>query len=77
MANPGTTSAGDIDPKTMQVRGLKSSVTLLTEDWRVSLAKHIQSRGPLIGNGSPYTRAMADARFSLLRGDGQPSRIAP
>ncbi len=55
--------SGDIDPKTMQVRGLKSSVTLLTEDWRVSLAKYIQSRGPLIGNGAPYTRAMAELEF--------------
>lgn len=55
--------SGDIDPKTMQVRGLKSSVTLLTEDWRVSLAKYIQSRGPLVGNGAPYTRAMAELNF--------------
>ena len=55
--------SGDIDPKTMTIRGLKSSVTLLTEDWRVSLAKYIQSRGPLIGNGAPYTRAMAELNF--------------
>ncbi|MBL7645711.1 MAG: hypothetical protein JNK74_05905 [Candidatus Hydrogenedentes bacterium] len=55
--------SGDIDPKSMQVRGLKSSVTLLTEDWRVGLAKYIQSRGPLIGNGAPYTRAMTALEF--------------
>ncbi len=55
--------SGDIDPKSMQVRGLKSSVTLLTEDWRVDLAKYIQSRGPLIGNGAPYTHAMAALDF--------------
>lgn len=55
--------SGDIDPTTMKIRGLKSSVTLLTEDWRVSLAKYIQSRGPLVGNGSPYTRAMAELNF--------------
>lgn len=54
---------GDIDPVSMQVRGLKSSVTLLTEDWRVNLAKYILSRGPLIGNGAPYTRAMAALNF--------------
>jgi len=47
----------------MQVRGLKSSVTLLTESWRVALAQHIQSRGSLVGNGAPYTRAMADLDF--------------
>jgi hypothetical protein len=55
--------SGDIDPKSMQLRGLKSSVTLLTEDWRVKLAKHILSRGALIGNGAPYTRAMAALNF--------------
>ncbi len=55
--------SGDIDPKTLSVIGLKSSVTLLTEDWRVRLAKYIQSRGALIGNGAPYTRAMAALNF--------------
>lgn len=55
--------SGDIDPKTMQVRGLKSSVTLITEEWRVDLAKYIQSRGPLIGNGPAYTRAMVALQF--------------
>jgi len=54
---------GDIDPTKMTVTRLKSSVTLLTEAWRVDLAKHILSRGPLIGNGAPYTRAMADLKF--------------
>jgi hypothetical protein len=54
---------GDIDPKTMAVRRLKSSVTLLTEDWRVRLAKSIQARGALLGNGAPYTRAMASLQF--------------
>ena len=54
---------GDIDPKSMQLQRLKSSVTLLTEDWRVNLAKYIQSRGPLIGNGVPYTHAMAALNF--------------
>ncbi|HQZ68185.1 MAG TPA: sugar-binding protein [Planctomycetaceae bacterium] len=54
---------GDIDPQSMRIRGLKSSVTLLTEDWRVNLAKSILSRGSLIGNGSPYTRAMVALNF--------------
>ncbi len=54
---------GDIDPESMQIRRLKSSVTLLTEDWRVNLATFIQSRGPLIGNGVPYTRAMVALNF--------------
>jgi hypothetical protein len=54
---------GDIDPTTMTITRLKSSVTLLTEQWRVDLAKHILSRGPLIGNSPPYTRAMAALKF--------------
>jgi hypothetical protein len=54
---------GDIDPTAMTVTRLKSSVTLLTERWRVDLAKHILSRGPLIGNSPPYTRAMAALKF--------------
>lgn len=55
--------SGDIDPKSMTVKRLKSSVTLLSESWRVALAKRIQSRGPLIGNGAPFTRAMAALQF--------------
>ena len=55
--------SGDIDPRTMQVKRLKSSVTLLTAPWRLKLAKYIQSRGPLFGNGVPYTRAMAALHF--------------
>lgn len=54
---------GDIDAETMQVSRLKSSVTLLSEPWRVDLAKSIQARGPLVGNGAPFTKAMAELRF--------------
>ena len=62
-AEPWDGISGDIDPKTMQVARLKSSVTLLTEKWRVALAKRILARGPLIGNGPPFTRAMAELKF--------------
>lgn len=55
--------SGDIDPQTFEVRRLKSSVTLLTEEWRVALAKRILARGPLIGNGPPLTRAMAALEY--------------
>ncbi|MCC6696213.1 MAG: hypothetical protein IT365_11340, partial [Candidatus Hydrogenedentes bacterium] len=55
--------SGDIDPQKMTVTGLKSSVTLLTEPWRLALAKRILARGPLIGNGPPFTRAMAALKF--------------
>ena len=55
--------SGDIDAKTMRVSRLKSSVNLLSEPWRVALAKRIQARGALTGNGAPYTRAMMAQRF--------------
>lgn len=54
---------GDIDPERMTIRNLKSSVTLLTEPWRVALARKILARGSLIGNGAPYTRAIAALHF--------------
>lgn len=54
---------GDIDPESMTVSRLKSSVTLLSEPWRLELARRIMSRGPLIGNGPPFTRAMAALKF--------------
>lgn len=55
--------SGDIDPATHEVVRLKSSVTLLTESWRLALAKRIMARGPLIGNGPPVTRARAALQF--------------
>lgn len=55
--------SGDVDPAAMTVRRLKSSTTLLTESWRLALAKRILAKGPLIGNGPPFTRAMAALRF--------------
>jgi hypothetical protein len=55
--------SGDIDPQSMHVSRLKSSVTLLSEPWRLALAKRILARGPLIGNGPPFTRAMAALKF--------------
>jgi len=47
----------------MDIVRLKSSVTLLSEPWRVALARRILSRGPLIGNGAPFTQAMAGLHF--------------
>ena len=55
--------SGDVDPVKMTVRRLKSSVTLLTEPWRVAMARRIMARGPLVGNGVPRTRAMAGLKF--------------
>ena len=55
--------SGDIDPRSKRLSRLKSSVTLISEPWRLGLAKRILARGPLIGNGPPFTRAMAALKF--------------
>ncbi len=55
--------SADIDPQKMTISRLKSSVTLLTEQWRLALAKRILEKGVLVGNGPPFTRAMAALRF--------------
>ena len=55
--------SADIDAKTMKVRRLKSSVTLLSQPWRVTLIKEIMARGPFIANGQPHTRTVARLKF--------------
>jgi hypothetical protein len=60
---PWDGASGDIDPRTMTLRRLKSSVILLSEPWRLAMAKRILARGPLVGNGVPRTRAMANLKF--------------
>lgn len=55
--------SGDIDPQKKTVTRLKTSVTLLTEPWRLATARRILAKGPLIGNGIPVTRAMAALKF--------------
>jgi len=55
--------SGDVNPKRMTISRLKSSVTLLTENWRVAMAKRVLARGPLIGNGAPQTKGMAALKF--------------
>ncbi len=68
--------SGDIDPRSMKIVGLKSSVTLLTETWRVSLAKYILSRGYLWGNGTPITKKMWELKFPCFVETGSISNCA-
>jgi len=54
----------DIDPKTMKIRRRKSSVTLLTQPWRLKLARRILDSGKLlIGNGNPHTETFTRLHF--------------
>ena len=55
--------SADIDAKTMKIRRLKSSVTLLSQPWRVALIREIMARGPFIANGQPHTRTVARLKF--------------
>jgi hypothetical protein len=57
--------SADIDPKTMKITRLKSSVTLLSQPWRLEQAQRIMKRGVLITNGgNPSTRTMRNLHYA-------------
>ena len=62
-AEPWDGYSGDIDPTTHALIRKKSSVTLITEAWRLALAKKILARGPLIANGPCLTQARRALKF--------------
>ena len=66
----------DVHPKTMAISGLKSSVTLLTEPWRVAMAKRVLAHGLLIANGVPHTKAMAALKFPCFTETGSITNCA-
>mgnify|MGYP001577602789 CR=1 FL=1 len=51
--------SADIDARTHRLTRLKTSVALISQPWRLALAKKILARGTLIANGQPNTRTMA------------------
>ncbi|OHE79401.1 MAG: hypothetical protein A2107_09725 [Verrucomicrobia bacterium GWF2_62_7] len=55
--------SADIDPRTHKIVRLKSSFTLITQPWRVAMAKRILAHGPLVGNGQPLTRTGMVVKF--------------
>jgi len=68
--------SADIDPRTHRITRLKSSVTLLSQPWRLALARRILARGPLVANGQPHTRTMARLKFPRFVETGSPSNCA-
>jgi hypothetical protein len=60
----------------MKIRRLKSSVTLISQPWRVALIKEIMARGPFIANGQPHTRTMARLKFPRFCETGSISNCA-
>jgi len=65
--------SADIDARTHRITRLKSSVALLSQAWRLALARRILARGPLIANGQPHTRSMAQLHFPRFVETGSPS----
>lgn len=55
--------SGDIDRRSFRLVRKKSSVELLSQPWRIALARAIIRRGPLVANGQPHTRTMAQLHF--------------
>ncbi|MBM3999992.1 MAG: hypothetical protein FJ297_10720 [Planctomycetes bacterium] len=68
--------SADIDLTSHRIQRLKSSVTLVSQPWRVALAKRILERGPLVGNGQPHTRTIAQLKFPRFVETGSPSHCA-
>ena len=68
--------SGDIDPVTHEVAQLKSSVSLLTEPWRLQAAQRILKRGPLVANGMPYCKRIRELKFPAMTETAQSSFAA-
>jgi hypothetical protein len=68
--------SGDIDPRTLRLTRLKSSVTLISQPFRIALAQRILKDRILIGNGQPHTRTMARLHFPRFVETGSISNCA-
>ncbi len=58
--------SGDIDPQTGKLTRKKSSVTLVSQPFVVHHIKRILARGPLMTNGAPHTRTIADLHYQTF-----------
>jgi hypothetical protein len=61
--DPWDGCSGDIDAQTGKLIRTKSSVTLLAQPWIVQQIKRILARGPMLANGAPHTRTIADLHY--------------
>jgi hypothetical protein len=69
--------SGDIDMKTFEVKQLKSSVSLISRDWRIKQARKILDRGgTLIANGPVDVRELRDMQIPAFTETGQGSFCA-
>jgi hypothetical protein len=68
--------SADIDPRSMKISRLKSSVTLISQPYRLALARRIMQNHLLIGNGQPHTQAMTKLHFPRFVETGSISHCA-
>ncbi len=68
--------SADIDPRTMKIIRLKSSVTLISQPYRLALARRIMEKHLLVGNGQPHTRTMTTLHFPRFVETGSISHCA-
>jgi hypothetical protein len=68
--------SADIDPKTMKITRLKTSVTLISQPYRLALARRIMKDKYLIGNGQPHTRTIVGLHFPRFVETGAISHCA-
>jgi hypothetical protein len=68
--------SGDIDPRSMRITHLKSSVTLISQPFRLALAQRILRQHLLIGNGQPHTETMVKLHFPRFVETGSISNCA-
>ena len=68
--------SGDIDQDSGRLLRKKSSLALLSQEFRAALARKILARGPLYANGSPHTRTIANLKFQRFTETGTISNCA-
>lgn len=73
---PWDGASADIDPKRLKITRLKSSATLISQPWRVALARRILNGHPLIANGQPHTKTMTELHFPRFVETGSISNCA-
>ena len=73
--DPWDGRSADVDADTMTIARKKTSVTLITEPFRLPLAQGILDRTVLVGNGAPHTRSMAQLHFPRFVETGSVSNL--
>ncbi len=62
--------SADIDPTSLKISRLKSSVSLISLPFQVKLINRIMAHGPLVTNGMPQTRTHAQLKYQAFTETG-------